>query len=198
MTTQPTGFQRLPRLATAVMGGFGLLFVAAGPAAAQTCYPPGSAGCSTTTTTTPLEITVSDQTIAPGQSITFRATGFRPGTTVTFTLDGVVLGTAVADDEGVATLTTTLPAGTPPGRHTIIATGLDPAGQTRSVSLVITATGSVATGTAASGGTGGTKAGGSLAKTGAYAASTTAAGVGLVAGGVLLSRAAKRRKTSTA
>ena len=203
MTQQPTGFQRLPRVAIAVMGGLGLLFVAAGPAAAQTCYPPGSPECSTTTTTTaPAGITVSDATIAPGQSVTFRVTGFRPGSTVTFTLDGVVIGTAVANDQGVATLTTTLPAGTAPGPQTIVATGVDPAGQVRTVSQVITATapaasGTGTSGTAASGTAGGSKAGGSLAKTGAYAASTTVAGVGLVAGGVVLSRAAKRRKTST-
>lgn len=61
----------------------------------------------------------------PQQPVTLVARGFLPGEVVTFTLhsDPVVLGTAVADLTGVATLVTTVPAGTPAGLHHVVASG---------------------------------------------------------------------------
>lgn len=79
-----------------------------------------------------------DLVFPPGQPATFQAECFLPGSTVTFTLDGVVLGTAVANDDGVVTITATIPADTPLGPATVIATGTGCDGQVLSLALGIT------------------------------------------------------------
>lgn len=61
----------------------------------------------------------------PGQTMDLVADGFQPGETVAFYVhsDPVYLGTAVADADGIARLTATIPADLPVGAHTVIATG---------------------------------------------------------------------------
>lgn len=105
-----------------------LLFATAGAAQAQT-YPPAGNG-----------ITANDTTVAAGDPITLTAQTFQAGASVTFTLFSVpeVLGTATANSSGVATLTTTIPAGTTSGSHTIKATGIGANGQALTVALSIT------------------------------------------------------------
>ena len=62
---------------------------------------------------------------APGQRMQLVAEGFQPGESVAFYLhsDPVFLGTAVADASGVARLLADVPADTPAGAHTVVATG---------------------------------------------------------------------------
>lgn len=105
-----------------------LLLTTIGVAQAQT-YPPGGN-----------TVTANDTTVAPGDPITLSAQIFQSGATVTFTMFSapVVLGTATANSSGVATLTTTIPAGTAAGTHTIEATGTGANGQPLTVSMTIT------------------------------------------------------------
>lgn len=207
MTNRPLGCQWLSRGAITIVGGLGVLSFAAGSAAAQSCYPPGSASCSTSTTAAGggEPVTVSDSTVAAGQTIQVTARGFAPGATVTFIVDGQVVGTAIADEQGVATTTIIIPPGTNPGQVTLTATGIGPDGQTRSVTQTLAVVnGTQPTGlTAGSNATGGTAAAGgaspgTLARTGAVVVPTAAIGVGLVAGGVLLRRSARKRNALSA
>lgn len=194
----------LARVAAALAGGAGVLTLAAGPVAAQSCYPPGSASCSSTSTTTTQTFTVSDETLSAGQSFRVRVGGFRPGSTVTFTIDGQVVGTGVADAEGFVDASLTLPAGLSPGQHTILASGTGADGRPLIVRRVVTVNAlplAAATGSNQSTGSGagsGSRSKGSLAKTGILVVPVAAAGLGLVAIGVTLSRSAKKRKAAAA
>lgn len=205
MITTHTGRSLAPRLAAALAAGAGVLAFAAGPAAAQTtttqsCYP--LAECAVDS------LTVSDETLDPGQSFTVTARGFRPGTTVTFTVDGQVLGTAVADEQGVATATLTLPAGIGPGRHTLLATGTGADGQPLVVSQILSVNGATrtpvgvvtpgaSTRAPATGSTPSSSSRGRLARTGSTVVPAAVAGVGLVLAGSAVARAAKKKKTAT-
>lgn len=206
MANAPTAHGWFHRLAVAFAVGIGILALAAGPAAAQACYPIGQG---TPTCPAPPGLTVSDDTLVAGQSFTATARGFRPGTLVTFTIDGVVLGTAIADAQGVASATLTIPAGIGAGRRTLVATGIGADGRPLVLSLVITIAaaggtgddaddGEDGTGSSGTSGSGGSKGDGSLAKTGAVVVPTTVVGVGLVASGLVLRRSVKRRKAVAA
>lgn len=85
------------------------------------------------------QITSSKTLMRAGAEVTLVARGFVPGERVTFVLhsDPVVLGTAVADADGVATLTVTLPTGVPAGAHTVVATGAD-SGRAADVGVTLT------------------------------------------------------------
>ena len=76
-------------------------------------------------TTPNADLTGSTKTLVTGKKITLVARDFLPGETVAFYLhsDPVFLGTAVADENGVATLVVALPAGVPAGAHHVQATG---------------------------------------------------------------------------
>ena len=76
-------------------------------------------------TTPNADLTGSTTTLVTGKKITLVARDFLPGETVAFYLhsDPVFLGTAVADQNGVATLVVALPAGVPAGAHHVQATG---------------------------------------------------------------------------
>ncbi|MFI5894098.1 fibronectin type III domain-containing protein [Actinoplanes sp. NPDC051513] len=66
-------------------------------------------------------------TTAPGATITITGSGYAPYSTVVLSLfsNPVSLGTATADANGNIAVTVSLPAGTPTGSHTLLATGLD-------------------------------------------------------------------------
>lgn len=148
-----------------------LLSAMAGTAVAQT-YPPGGNTA-----------TANDTTVAPGDAITLSAQIFQPGSTVTFTLFSapVVLGTATANSSGVATLTTTIPAGTAAGTHTVEASGTGSTGAALTVVLSITVL---------AGGTG-------LAVTGSPStAPMTQIAIGAIAAGGLLLLLANRRRSA--
>lgn len=84
------------------------------------------------------EVESSASLTRPGAEVTLVARGFVPGERVTFVLhsDPVVLGTAVADANGVASLTVTLPVGVPAGLHRVVATGVD-SGRTAEVGVTL-------------------------------------------------------------
>jgi LPXTG-motif cell wall-anchored protein len=114
-----------------VLGLAALLMLVLTPAALAQDYPPGTPG-----------LTVSCTVVAPGQPCTITARGFQVGSTVTDDLFSapVRLGTAVADTNGTAVLTATIPASTPLGAHHIEASGTGVNGQPRTVSASITVT----------------------------------------------------------
>lgn len=108
-----------------------VLFATAATASAQAA-PPSYNG-------RPSSVTVSDGTVEPGQTVKTDAQIFTPGATVTFTFFSapVVLGTAVADANGVASLTWSVPANADAGTHRVEASGLGINGQPLTVSTTI-------------------------------------------------------------
>ena len=99
-------------------------FSAAAPAGAQQ-YPPA-----------PNQLTVSDTCVPAGAQVGLTASTFTAGTTVTFSVGDQVLGTAAAGDNGVASFTLTVPAGTS-GDATVKASG-ESAGGPLTVESVVT------------------------------------------------------------
>ncbi|SCX39822.1 hypothetical protein SAMN03159343_0799 [Klenkia marina] len=93
-------------------------------------------------TSAPGAATAASATLAVGRQQTVTAGGFTPGETVRGTLYStpVDLGTAVADAQGVATFTFTVPAGLEVGVHTVTAVGLT-SGSTSTVTFTVTAGG---------------------------------------------------------
>jgi LPXTG-motif cell wall-anchored protein len=128
-------------------------------------------------------LTISPTSVKAGGSLTVDSSGWKASSSVTITLhsDPVVLGTVNSDASGAVHSTVTVPAGTAPGAHTIVATGSDAGGTPQEVSTNVTVT-------AASSGGGG----GSLPRTGAAVGALALVGLGLFGGGALLSRARKR------
>ncbi len=90
-------------------------------AADQVCATVGSTPSVSTTTPT-----------AAG-TMTISGNGFLPGTSLTIVLhsDPVVLATVDADANGAYSVIVTIPAGTTPGTHQIVVSGLGPDGQPR-------------------------------------------------------------------
>ena len=85
------------------------------------------------------DLTGSTTTLVTGKKITLVARDFEPFETVAFFLhsDPVFLGTAVADENGVATLVVALPAGVPAGEHHVQATG-GTSGRWAEISVTVT------------------------------------------------------------
>ncbi|WPF82745.1 Ig-like domain-containing protein [Sanguibacter sp. 4.1] len=85
------------------------------------------------------DLTGSTTTLVTGKKITLVARDFEPFETVAFFLhsDPVFLGTAVADENGVATLVVALPAGVPAGAHHVQATG-GTSGRWAEISVTVT------------------------------------------------------------
>lgn len=181
-----------------VAGGASALALFPGPVAAQAvCYPPGSPACTTTTTAQVIfsaSLTVSDLTLIPGQQFQVTATGYLAGTTVTFTIESVeqLLGTATANAQGVASATVRVPSDLPAGVHTVRSKGTGADGRPLVLSRPVTVVLSAVTGPVRSGV--GSTPGGSLTRTGASVVTTSAVGVGLVVGGLVLTRSVKKRK----
>jgi hypothetical protein len=75
--------------------------------------------------------------VPPGGQLVLDTSGWLPGSQVTFTLAGEVLSTVTADGSGNASLTTTVPAGTPPGDHQILVFGTDLAEHPGTVTIAI-------------------------------------------------------------
>jgi hypothetical protein len=84
-------------------------------------------------------LTLSATTLSPGQQFTASGAGFAANTQVTITLQSqpVTLATVVANAQGQFTVTLTIPAGTTPGTHTVIATGQAPDGSARTLSQTV-------------------------------------------------------------
>lgn len=217
MNTPLAGRRRLSHFALGLAAGAGVLALAAGPAEAQVCYPPGSAACSTTTTAAvTVVVGVSDDTVVPGQQIQVTAEGFLLGSTVTITIESVeqTIGSAIVDAQGGVDTRVSIPTNMENGQHTLRVKGTGTNGLPRVVSRVITLSGSTvntpvanvipnraATGTGAATGSAATprsSTSSGLAKTGVYAVPAAVAGFGLLGAGVMVSRSAKKRKTAAA
>jgi LPXTG-motif cell wall-anchored protein len=131
-------------------------------------------------------ITLSDTTVAVGDTVTGQAQTYADGATVAWEQQStpIALGTVKANSAGVATLTFKVPAGTTPGTHHVVASGIGANGQllTQSAAIVV------------SGGTSAT-----VPKTGANSTKPMAEiGVGALALGGLLVLVSRRRSKAHA
>ena len=81
----------------------------------------------------------SDKVVA-GKTMVVSGTGYLPGSTVTVLIysSPQVLTTVVADASGNFTVTVTVPAGLTAGQHTLVASGVDNAGNARFTTLAVT------------------------------------------------------------
>jgi LPXTG-motif cell wall-anchored protein len=81
-------------------------------------------------------------TVTSGATVTLTGGGYLPGSTVTLVMYStpVVLGTTVADEKGNISAEVTLPAGVR-GNHTLVASGIDPSGKPRNLTMAVTVTG---------------------------------------------------------
>jgi LPXTG-motif cell wall-anchored protein len=120
-----------------------------------------------------------------GADVTVSAGGYGPGTTVRFAMYSTPtsLGTAVADAPGVATLAVSTPDGIEDGTHTVVSFGVDASGEARVLAQEVQVD-TAAADTADSG---------SLPRTGVASLALVAAGVALIAGGLVTRAAARRR-----
>lgn len=76
---------------------------------------------------------VSDQTVSPGDDITVSGKRWGQQTTVRIFLvpEQILLGTATVDDEGMFSITVTIPADIRPGPHRIVCRGENSFGRTK-------------------------------------------------------------------
>jgi hypothetical protein len=146
--------------------------------------PPVSTPVGTPAPTPPAVEEVAAETIVAGRQQTVALSGFQPGEEVRGVLRStpVDLGTVVADANGVATFTFTVPAGVEAGTHTVTMTGLT-SGVERKATFEVTEP-------AAPAGTGG------LAYTGAEVVPLLALGGGLLAAGAAAVTVAGRRRSA--
>lgn len=130
---------------------------------------------------------ISTGSVTPGSTITVSGTGYAPFSTVTVLVYSTptVLGTAQADANGAFTFTGKLPAGLAAGSHTLVAAGVDGAGNPRYLTQAITV-----------GGAAGSGASGGLAYTGADIAVPTIGGLAALAVGGGLVLAGRRRRSA--
>ena len=182
-------------LAGGVISGAG----AANAAGCEGGYPP--AQC---------KVAISDNTVRPGEPVSFQADGFRGGESVSGDVHSVVVhvGTYSANSKGVVTGTFTVPSGLSNGTHTFTLTGLG-SGVIKSARFSVTGapagggngngngagTGTTTgTGTGTGSGSGTTGNGGGLAMTGTNVAGVVGGGAALVLAGGALMVATRRRK----
>lgn len=161
-------FPFIPRLLVAVMSTLLVSVVGATFATAQSSEPV-SAG--------PLTAPAATDGASTGDPVEVRGAGFAPGTSVDITIesDPIHIATVRADATGAFITMITIPAGLPAGSHTLKATGPDPAGGMRVLSMRVT----IHTRSAGSVGSGG----GSLPLTGSDVLPVALVGVGAVAVG---------------
>lgn len=162
-----------------------VVLMTAAPAAAQQ-YPPSVNS-----------LTITDATPSPGQTVGLEGRTFAAGASMAVVMNEptVDLGSASADDSGVASLETTIPADTSLGNHLITAVGQAPDGSELSLSVsinVVPADGAATVTPNAN------ADGGSLPRTGGDSLPLANIGLGLAAlGGLILAVTAKRRKAAT-
>ncbi len=101
-------------------------------------------GCPTADTTSPG--TVTPATLTAGSTGTFSGGGMEPGSDVDLTICStpVDVGSTVADENGNFVVEVTVPLGTPPGEHQLVAIGDDPEIGTHAVTATLTVTEEVA------------------------------------------------------
>ena len=123
--------------------------------------------------------------VTAGKQVTLSGSGYLPNSTITLIAysSPQVLTSVVTDATGSFTVTVTVPDGLESGHHTLVASGVDPTGAVRYVTLPVTVTG-------------GTTGSGGLAYTGFDVALPLTGGlIALVVGAVLMV-AARRRKVA--
>lgn len=153
-------FPFVPRVIVALMSGLLVLVVGATFAAAQSSEP---------VSTGPLTAPEASGGVSAGDVIVVSGAGFSPGGSIDITIEStpILLKTVAADATGAFTTTVTIPSGLAPGGHTLKATGPDPAGGLRVLSIAVTAAGP----------------GGTLVRTGNEVVPLAAVGVAAVAAG---------------
>lgn len=132
-------------------------------------------------------LTVSDETVGPGQSITVSGKGFKAASSISLVFESLPtsLGTTSSDASGAFAKQVTIPADAALGSHTITATGPAPDGGTRVLSRAVNvqAQGSSSRGTSD----------GSLPRTGRGIAVMIVTALAFCAGGTLLVLSVRRR-----
>lgn len=123
--------------------------------------------------------------VAAGKQVTLSGSGYLPNSTVTLIAysSPQVLTSVVTDASGNFTVTVTVPEGLESGQHTLVASGVDPSGAVRYVTLPVTVIG-------------GTTGAGGLAYTGVDVAWPLTGGAIAVAAGAALMVVARRRKAA--
>jgi len=118
---------------TAVLATAFVLFVGVPIAAAQQ-YPPDAPS-----------VSVSDSTVAPGESIVLTGERWQGGASIvlTFHSAAVSLGSVTARPDGSFSTSVTIPSSAAPGAHQILATGTASSGATRTVATDLTVLGTV-------------------------------------------------------
>lgn len=171
----------------------GLVFASTGVASAATAsctpgvtYPAGQCA-----------LVVSATVVHPGEPITVSGFGYAAHSTVIidFHSAAVFLGTATTDANGAFSTTVTIPTTAAPGNHTITATGINPDGTPRVLSVAVTIP-FTATGTA-SAAPPSSSSGSPLATTGVDAAALLGVGLGAAGLGSLMIASSRRKRTSS-
>lgn len=160
-----------------------MLTVGAHPAAARTYESAG--------------LTLSTYSPPPGGSVVATAAGYQPGSTATVDIQSTPteLGTGVANANGIATVTVTIPPNLAAGSHHVIkVTGVDPQGRPLVETANITLAAELSSGSVHLASSSGDPSAGSLAFTGTEIAGSVAGGLGLVGVGTLVALAARRRQ----
>jgi hypothetical protein len=137
------------------------------------------------------QLQLSQSTVAAGGAITVAGSGYNPNSAVSIDLSSTPthLSSVTTDGSGAFSAVVTIPLSTPPGIHELTATGQDPGGvRVLSASITVTApAGSAAPGPGASSG---------LAHTGAVVIPLALVALALIAGGLVLVRSARRRRSA--
>jgi len=151
-------------------------------------------------------VVLPDAELVPGETLGFLVGGFDANADVRITLNSTPrdLGTVVADDDGIVEYEFTVPADLEVGPHSLVFVG-DAPGQSQLTTAVVVngvqtvtfpfviAADETASPTASNDGTGGGTAGGALPDTGGAPTTALAYGLLLLAAGVALVAAARRR-----
>lgn len=107
-------FGRVRRVAI-LFSAVALLVTSSAEGAIAQTYPPNAPTCS-----------VSQGTVAPGESVTVSGENWLPNSTVSISLEGVgTLGTTTTNDEGSFSTVVTIPASAPIGSTEITCSGRD-------------------------------------------------------------------------
>jgi hypothetical protein len=128
-------------LFSALLLSLGVNTLAAAPASAAPCYPPGSTACTGSLSST-------QTTITPGGSTTITGSGYTPGTTVTIDVCGLLSVSTVADSSGNISTSVTIPSSAAAGPCAITAVGLGANGKSLSLTTNVTLTSVTQTGSA--------------------------------------------------
>lgn len=178
----------MPRVFATLFTAIAVMALATGTAFAQ--YPPTATGGTT----------VSDATLAPGESLTVSGSGWEAGSSVTMTLfpDPVGLGTAAVSADGTFSASVTIPTSVSPGTHELRVSGTGADGQPRTSSTSLVIVGASSGSASGSGASGSGGSGSDLAATGRGTGTTAVLAVLLlgIGGGVLLM--ARRRSGAAA